>query len=159
VDHFSRSSSKATDVRKPLPVCIPEGGNALIELRVSLHIIDWKEEFQFKEIPDTSNLRKAFTESIELNERDLERLISFLASAESLGRLRISASLLARRWLKTRLVFKEIPEVENKAPSVAEEYSRLIKDWETDSIANWHLSSLPRVFDDCTLKVNDHLSA
>ncbi|MHA1280766.1 MAG: hypothetical protein ACTSQ8_26765 [Candidatus Helarchaeota archaeon] len=132
-----------------LPVSIKEGDTCVIEFSFGLRVFNWKRDFRYKEIKDVSNLREAFRKSIELDRTRFEKFVNFLRSEEPLGNLYIYMTYSGRKWLKTRIITREIAnvEVKNNLKIALEGYEKLLENWDNLSAVNELLRKVPDIPD------------
>lgn len=140
---------------RELPVSIEAGDTRIIKLSSDIKVIDWKQNFRYEEIKDTSNLKEAFTKSIELDRTRFGEFVSFLRSRETLGRLEIEMTYLGRRWLKSRTKTRKIAniQVKNNCEIAVEGFEKLLEDWDTSSAVNKLLQRIPDILDMLTQKL------
>jgi len=141
---------------KVLPASIKEGETCVIKISFNIITIDWKHDFRYQEIQDISNLKEAFTRSIELDHTRFRELVNFLISREALGNLHISMSCTTRKWLRTGIITKEVAKVEikNTYEVALGGFEKILEKWDTLSAVRELLQKVPDTLDQLIDKLN-----
>jgi hypothetical protein len=123
-----------------LPKSVEEGDAFVVNLSVDIEVINWKREFRLEEIQDISNLRDAFTKSVELDKDDFAKFVNLFRSKAPLGILRVSMIYSTRRSLKTKEIAKV--KVENSCELAIKGLEKMLESWDTASAVNDLLTRL-----------------
>ena len=127
-----------------LPISVNAGETGIINVRLSIQPIDWRQNINKDYIKSSENIKKSVFLSLEDNKKLFVGFVEFMSSNKDLGQIDIFAEYSKMKWFRVKLKTNKIgsTNLTNNCYILIDFLNNCLMNWDTESYTNYILGNI-----------------